>query len=166
LPALLLKLVPFRDYAYAGAVVAAVLWYNVHVHELERAYAVKQVAAVEAAVTEESTKVTDAAKKILDAKQKEYAAKSAQTETQYATALKSADDRHASDLERVRELTAQIHRGPDAVLPGPAGPASGSDVGPTRAEALGIGAELADALRRDDAQLQACWDDRDALTGK
>jgi hypothetical protein len=160
------KLIPFRDYVYAAVAIAAVIWYNVHVHRLEVAYAAQQVAAIEAAVDTASRAAQDAARKIADEKEKAYAVQASQVEDTYEKQLQSADAQHARDLDRVRQLTAQVHSNGDALLPGAAGSASGTNGGPSRADALGIGAELADALRRDDAQLQQCWADRDALTGK
>jgi hypothetical protein len=162
----LLKMIPFRDYVYAALGIAAVLWYNVHTHNLEVAYGKKQVHAVELAVADASQKAQDAAKKLADEKERQYALQATQVEDTYEKQIKSADAQHTRDLERVRQLTAQVHSNTSPMLPSTGGTAPGPDVGPGRADALGAGAELADALRRDDAQLTQCWADRDSLTGK
>lgn len=164
--AILSKLVPFRDYVYAALAIAAVTFYNVHVHDLEVAYGAKQKAAVEQAYAAASAQALSAAKKVADAKEAQYTIQLSQVEENYETALKSADAQHAADLARVRQLTAQGNSDANAVLHSTDGTGTGSDGGPSRAAALGAAVDLADALRRDDAQLTQCWHDRDALTGK
>ena len=158
--AILSKLIPVRDYFYAAAVVAAVVWYNIHVHNLEVGYAKQKTDAIVAAVSQAQS----AAKKIADQKEKQYAIARAQVEEQHAKDIQAADATHAADLERVRQLTAKIRSG--SVPSGPSGPGTGADAGAISAAALGSAAELADALRHDDASLQQCWGERDALTGK
>lgn len=169
--AVLAKLVPFRDYAYAAAAIAAVAYYNIHVHELNVHYAAAQVAAVEKAENEASAKAFAAAKALADAKDKQYSIQLSQVEDTYETQLKAADDQHASDIVRLRQLAAQGSGNANPVLSGSSGSgASGSGgdegAGGLGAVPAGLSLELADALRKDDAALSACYADRDSLTGK
>jgi hypothetical protein len=93
--------------------------------------------------------------------------------TSYSTAVKAitetkdaqisqADAAHAADFARISVLNANRKTNP--VLGGAPGAPAQPAGGPVGFDALG--AELADALRRDDASLIACYADRDALTGK
>jgi hypothetical protein len=169
--AALLKLVPFRDYAYAALGIAAVVWYNVHVHGLEVGYAAKQVTAVNAAYADASAKALSAAKKLLDAKDAQHAQDVAQIQEKANEDAKNSAAAHAADLQRLRQLAAQGNRQPNAVLPSAGGGSAPSGQGDTGAEGLGLvpaelGAELADALRTTRDQRDLCYADRDALTGK
>lgn len=164
--ALFLKAVPFRDYLYAAAAIAAVAWYNVHVHNLEVAYGAKQKAAVVEAVDKASAEAQNAARKLAEAKEQQYTIQLSQVEESYENQLKSADAQHAADLSRVRQLTAQNNRNTDGVLHGAGGAETSGSCGALCVAALGAGASLADALRRDDDALTACYKDRDNLTGK
>lgn len=166
MPILLSKLIPFRDYFYAAVAVAAVIFYNVHVHELEVGYAKQRVAAVEAADKAATDRTLRAAKDAIDAKEKQYTLQLSQVEDTYETQLKSADDQHNADLARVRQLTAASNRGAGSVLSGSGSSGAEAACGALCAAALGAGAELAAALRQDDAALTACYDERDKVTGK
>ena len=171
----ILKLVPFRDYAYAAAFAALVIWYNVHVHNLEVAYAAQKVNAVTTAVAAATKKdLADAAAKIA-ALTKQHAQDVAQVEATYENQIKQNTADHTADLDRLRKLAAK-NRGSgngNSAVGSPTGsgqtvPASGGDssVGGLGSIPAGLGLELADALRADDAALTKCWADRDKLTGK
>lgn len=83
MPALLLKLIPLRDWLYAGLVAAAVVWYNVHVHYLEVAYSAQRVAAVEQADKDATDRTLRAAKSAIDEKEKQYTLQLSQVEDTY-----------------------------------------------------------------------------------
>jgi len=154
---LVAKMIPFRDYAYAAAAIAAVVWYNVHVHNLEVGYAKQKTDAIYAAVDA----VQKAAKAKADEKEKQYQSAMQMVQESYNAQIADANTQHDADLERVRKLTAQIRSG--SVSSGSTGTQAGADAGAISVAALGVGAELADALRHDDASLQLCWDERDAV---
>jgi hypothetical protein len=164
----LIKLLPFRDYAYAAAAAAALVWYNVHVHNLEVAYGTKQVAATNAAYADASAKTLSAAKKLLDAKDAQHAQDLAKVEANYETQLKASANTHAADLQRLRQLAAnESSSDSNSVLAGSGG--SGSSAGAGGSSLVGLGyvsAELASALHDARNDLRACYADRDSLTGK
>jgi len=112
-----------------------------------------------------SAKVLQAANDRIAALNTSYStAVKAITETKDAQ-LAQADAAHAADLDRIRVLDA--YRKAHPVLGGaPGAPASGA-YRPSSIESLEqLAADLASALRTDDAALFACYADRDALTGK
>lgn len=167
----LAKLVPLKDWLMAAAAVALVVFYNVHVHDLEVAYAAKQVDAVNAAYKRGSDEALRAAKKIADDKEAAYTAREAQTEENYENLIKSNDAAHLADISRLRQRAADSEQRANSLLgsAGGAGPAPGS--GDQGLGGLGfvsgaLALELADALRQDDAALSTCYDERDSLTGK
>lgn len=170
--ALFLKAVPFRDCVYAAAAIAAVVWYNVHVHNLEVGYSQKRVAAVNSAYADASAQALKAAKAAADAKDKQYAQIVAQVKASYEDQIARGNAAHDADIARLRQRAADSRsQHPDAVLGSAAGSSSTVDGGDSGASRLGsvpasLGLELADALRKDDAALAACYADRDGLTGK
>ena len=168
MPIFLAKLVPFREYAYAAAAIGLVIFYNVHVHNLEVHYAAAKVAAVNEAVKSASDKLLADAKAREDKLAADYAASLKQVNDDHAKQLQADADTHAADLKRLRQLA-------QAVGNGSGGPALG---GPTAADAaadprgsslIGLGyvsAELAAALHDARDDLSACYAERDSLTGK
>jgi membrane protein involved in colicin uptake len=161
MPALLLKLVPFRDWFWAGAVAALLIFYNVHVDRLENA----AVAHERAAVAAESAKVEASAQARLAAQAKDYADREAATEDNYEHQLQADSTVHAADLQRLRQLAAQGSG--SATLGGTAGSGSPPDSGGSSLVGLGyVSEELASALRDARDDLGKCYADRDALTGK
>jgi hypothetical protein len=172
MPALLLKLIPFRDYAYAALFAAAVIWYNVHVHNLEVTYAAKQTTAITAAVASANTKADAAATAKIDKLNADYAAAIVNNGVNYAKAIRLADAAHDADVKRLQLLAAAAGGGTSNTGMGSAATqASAADAGTISARALGVvpaerALDLADALRADDAALVQCYADRDSLTGK
>jgi hypothetical protein len=172
MPALLLKLIPFRDYAYAALFVAAVVWYNVHVHNLNVAYAAKQETALTSAIAAANTKADAAAKTKLDKLTADYNAAIVTIGENYAKAMQSADAAHDADTKRLQLRAASASGGASNTGVGSAAAqASAADAGTISARALGVvpaerALDLADALRADDAALVQCYADRDSLTGK
>lgn len=167
MPALLLKLVPFRDWLYAGIAVAAVIWFLHHDH-VERQIG---ATAVTTAVNAATQKTLIAAKAQLDAQDKQYAGNLAKVSATYETQLSTATAQHGADLQRLREYDAYRHSHPDTNVGGTGTAGSDTDGGAASAGDVGSNIEgaalgLADALRLDDAQLQLCWTERDSLTGK
>lgn len=169
-----LKLVPFRDYAYAAAAIAAIAWYNVHVHNLEVAYAHKQVSAVTTAVAAATKKNEADAEAKIAALNTQHARDVAQVETKYEDQIKQNDADHATDLARLRQRAARSGSGNSNAVLGSAagsGQAATEGSGNPGIDGLGtvpgaLGLELVDALRADDAALNKCWVDRDDLVGK
>lgn len=170
----ILKLIPFRDYAYAAAAIAAIVWYNVHVHGLEVAYATKRVDAVTTAVAAATKKNQDDAAAKIAALTKQHSDDVAQVEAKYESQIQQNAVSNADDLERLRQRAAADRRGiPNKVLGGApgAGQALPADSGDSSLGGLGnipgaLGYKLATALRADDAALLKCWNDRDDLVGK
>lgn len=162
-----LKLVPFRDYVYAAAAIAAIVFYNVHVHNLEVRYAAKQMAAVTTAVKTSSDKLIAAAaiEKAKDAQA--YAANLKQVNETYAKQTTADAATHAADLQRLRQLAAVGNSGGSGSLEGASG--AGSPADPGRSSLIGLGyvsAELAAALHDARDDLGLCYAERDSLTGK
>jgi hypothetical protein len=159
--AALLKLVPFRDYAYAALAAAAVGWFLWHDHTERSIGAAHEAAAVQAA----SAKAQADATSRLAALNAQYSASLTKVKETYATQMASASTQHAADLQRLRD--ADRYRKTHTVLDGTAFGAASADAGADSFGALAtVSAELADALRQDDAALTQCFTDRDALTGK
>lgn len=165
--ALLTKLVPLRDWAYAAAAIGAVIWYNVHVHDLEVSYAQKQVAAVYAAVKAATDKAQSEAQKTIDTLNAQYSARYAALEKTYDEQTTADAATHASDLQRLRDIAAAGNSNPGAVLPGAGGTSSPDDSGRSSLVGLGyVSAELAAALHDARDDLGKCYAERDSLTGK
>lgn len=163
----ILSKIPLREYFYAAAAIAAVTYYNVHVHNLEVAYGAKQKAAVESAVTLASAQALSAAKKMADAKEAQYTLQLSQVEENYETQLKASDDQHSADLARLRSLEAASGGNTNSVLSGSGGAGSPGDSGGSSLVGLGyVSEELASALRDARADLSQCYAERDSLTGK
>lgn len=164
-------MIPFRDYVYAAAAIAAIVWYNVHVTNLEHAYAAKQLVAIEVADKAATDRTLRAAKDALDAKDAAYKTALAAQEKTHADDLKTRDDAHAADIARLRQLSAASHRNQDAGVGSSPGTSTGSGPVSDSAGSLGyvpaeLGAQLADALRTTRDQRDLCYAERDSLTGK
>jgi hypothetical protein len=157
----LLKLIPLKDWLYIAAIVAIIslfVGYTMHerhvgaVHEL--AAVTKAGAKAEAAVEAKIKTLTD-----------QHAATVADIEDKYEGLLKDADNQHGSDLQRLRD--ADTYRKTHSLLPSAGSSAAQADSGGAGLTGLeSVSAKLADAVRRDDAALNACYADRDDLTGK
>jgi hypothetical protein len=166
MPALLLKLIPFRDYVYAALAIAALI-FGVHEYRaIEAKGAAHEIAAVQAA----SVKAQAAAKAANDKLTADYSAALVTVGENYAKAIQDNDTAHSADLKRLQQRAAGGDRADAAV--GSASPATATAGGGNQG-AAGLGKvpadlalELADALRQDDAALQQCYADRDSLTGK
>ena len=170
MPAIFAKLLPFRDWAYAAVLVAAVIFYNVHVHNLivkaERA----QIAAVQAA--SDKVRAEAHAQKLKD--DADYAAAKAATEKMYAENFAAAATADAADLLRLQRLVASYRDANRALQgalgasdkPDPAAGASGPGGLGELPRGLRVSLGLAEALRADDNLLNECRADRDALSGK
>jgi hypothetical protein len=163
---LLAKLIPFRDWLYAGIAVAAVIFWFHHDHVEQ----VKGAAAVSAAVQTATAKAEHAAQLRINDLDQQYAATAAKVKDDYEKQLADASNQHDADLKRLRERAAG-HSSVNAAVEGASTPAAGSAGSAASAEGLGdvpagLGLELADALRHDYAELQQCWAERDSLTGK
>jgi|HubBroStandDraft_4_1064222.scaffolds.fasta_scaffold156265_2 hypothetical protein len=168
---MLAKLIPFRDYAYAALAVAAIIFYNVHVHGLEVSYSAKRVDAVNAAYKKGSDEAVAAAKKQIADKDKEHANDLAQVEENYEKLIQANDAAHNADAARLRQRAADSEQRANTLLASAGSAnstASGGDQGSGGLGTVpaGLGLELADALRQDDAALTKCYADRDSLTGK
>lgn len=167
MPAFLLKLMPWRDWAYAAAALALVVYYNVHVHNLEVSYAAQKVAAVTAAVKTASDELKAAAhdKSLKDAAT--YADNLKRVNETYAKQSQATAATHAADLQRLRQLASAGNSGGNGTLEGPSGPGSASD--PGRSSLIGLGyvsAALSAALHDARDDLGFCYAERDSLTGK
>lgn len=170
MPAWILKLMPWRDWAYAAIAAVALVAYNVHVHNLIVKAKAQEIAAVAAA----SGKVKAAALVEMQRQTDDYNAKLADTEKTFAQHTQDADAAHDADLKRLQQL-ANSYRDANRALQGAAGaggkpdtaqrPPGTDDMG-SLPRGLGVPLRLADALRFDDALLAACRSERDALTGK
>src|SRR5882762_9140971 len=158
----LLKLLPFRDYVYAAIAIAAIVFYNVHVHNLEVRYAAKQVAAVKIAVQEASTTLIASAAKEMNIQAARYAANLKRMNETHAKQSQADDAAHAADLQRLRQLAAASNSGGSGSLEGAGGPSSSPD--PGRSSLIGLGyvsAELAAALHDARNDLGSCYAERD-----
>lgn len=157
----LAKLVPFRDYLYAVLAIAAVTYYNVHVHNLIKADEYRQ----EVAIQKESAKVLANAHKVMDDLSAQHASDTKIIQERADAQHKIDADLHSADLNRLRQLAAQSNRGP--ALGSAAGPTPPSDTGRSSLVGLGyVSAELAGSLRDARDDLGACYAERDSLTGK
>lgn len=168
MPAFLLKLMPFRDYAYAAVVIGLVIFYNVHVHNLEVKYAAAKIQAVTDAVNKASSDLITAAQTREDKMAVDYAAALKQRDEQYAERIQADDAAHAADLQRLRKLADASRQGSgNSALGGAAGPGASADSGGSSLIGLGyVSAELAAALHDARDDLSACYAERDSLTGK
>lgn len=170
MPSWIFKVMPWRDWAYAGIAVAAVIFYNVHVHNLVVAGQKQQAVAI-AAASEKVRTAADIEKATMTA---DYTARLAATQEKLDENIKANAAAHAADLAKL-QLYADREHSRDAALLGAAssGVQPGSPGGSGSAEGLGqlpefaiVSLGLADALRTDDGLLASCRADRDALTGK
>jgi hypothetical protein len=166
MPALLLKLIPFRDYAYAALAIAAVVWFLHHDHVERDIGAARETKAVAVATAKANT----AAKAEIDRLNAAHADDVAQIEARYENAIRDNDASHAADLQRLRNSAASSGKA-NPVLGGASGGTAPTETGAGSAGSLGsvpadIALKLADSLRADDAALDKCYADRDDLTGK
>jgi hypothetical protein len=150
----LLALVPLRDWFYGAIAAAAVIFaLDLH-HKLEVANTIRTESAAAAA----------AAKKTITDNTAAYSAALSTIEAQYAKDTAAASQQHNADLARLRARAAG-QTGP--VLPGASGTPAAGPAGDEGFSGLGsVALRLVDALRADDAALNACYADRSALTGK
>lgn len=157
----LLKLIPLKDWVYVAAIVAIVsvfTWYTVHERHVGATHEL-------AAVTKAGHKAEDAAEQRIKTLTDQHAIDVAKVEENYENLLKTADDQRVSDLQRLRN--ADAYRKTHSVLGSTSGAGTQTTSGTTCLNPLeSISAELADALRRDDAALAACYVERDSVTGK
>jgi hypothetical protein len=165
--ALLLKLVPFRDYAYAALAIAAVVFWLHHDHVEQAAGA----ARVTAAVTAATAKANVAAQATIDKYTSEYSSSALAIKDSYEQRIQANTASHDADLQRLRQLATSSNSAPSKVLGSAASVGASNDTGDGSAKGLGevpssTALELADALRADDSALVACYADRDSLTGK
>lgn len=166
MPAFLLKLIPLRDWLYAGLAVAVlILW--IHHNHVEQA---KGAAAVASAVQTATNKANTAAQAKIDKLTADHADDVAQIEDRYENTIRDNDTTHAADLQRLRDRAAR-DSSTNQVLDSSISGEATSQAGAGGTESLGsVPAEraldLADALRADDAALDKCYADRDSLTGK
>lgn len=162
----------YWKYVAVGAAVAVlVVFYNVHVDGLEKRYAAAKVAAVDAAYKKGSDAATAAAAADIALKNKQHSTELAAVKDTYENAIKQNDSAHAADAQRLRQLAAASDRRADGVLAGAAGAGAAAGSGSESVGGLGsvpaqLGLSLADALRQDDAALNACYAERNSLTGK
>lgn len=160
---LITKILPFRDWIYVGIAAAAVVWF-LHHDAVERARGAAQVTA---AVQVANQKAEKAAAVEIASLNAQHAADVAKVSTVYENALVVASSQHATDLQRLRDYAAYRSSHSNTVLEGTSGSAPQTDAGAEGPGRLGTtAAELADALRQDDAALMACYRERDSLTGK
>jgi hypothetical protein len=167
----LLGMIPLKDWAIAAGVVALVIFYNVHVHDLEVSYSAQRAVAVNAAYKKGSDEAVAAAKKQIADKDKEHADYLAQVEENYEKLIQANDAAHNADAARLRQRAADSEQRANALLASAGAVSSAAGGGDQGAGGLGtvpagLGLELADALRQDDAALTKCYADRDSLTGK
>lgn len=166
MPAFLLKLIPLRDWLYAGLAVAAIIFWFHHDH-VEQA---KGAATVTAAVKAATDKAQAAAAVAITKLNTNHANDVAQIEDHYENTIRDNDAAHAADLQRLRDRAARSSH-TNGVLEGSPGGEATSQAGAGSSESLGsvpaeYALELADAVRADDAALDKCYADRDSLTGK
>ena len=153
------------------AIFALAAFYNVHVHNLETAYAAAKVAAVDAAYKRGSDEARAAAAAEIALRDKDHAAFVAAMKDTYENRIKQNDAAHAADVERLRQRAVESDRRANGVLASAPGPGASADGGDASAGGLGsvpaqLGLALADALRQDDAALSACYAERDSLVGR
>lgn len=164
--AALIKLIPFRDYAYAALAILAVIWFVHHDHKVALAAVVHE----QQTVAQETQKTLAAATATIARINSTYTAQTAVVEKTYAAALTASATQHDLDVQRLRDAArAESHSGTRAGSTAAAGPADNS--GDQSSGQLGtVPAQLAqeqvDALRLDDAALVQCYAERDELTGK
>lgn len=158
---LLTKLIPFRDWIYAAIAVAGVVFWFHHDH-VEQARGAARVNTAVMAATQRAAAVAHA--KIVQLNT-QHATEVAKVENTYENALVAASSQHAADLRRLHDY--EIYREAHGVLGGSSSPSAKAPQGAGSVERLEqVSAELADALRQDDAALNECYADRDSLTGK
>lgn len=158
----LLKLVPLKDWLYVFAISALLVsfaWYTHHERQIG-------ASKLQAAVTQESAKAEANNTKRLKDLTDQHSNDVAVIEENYETILKDSDAQHISDLDRLRKYASDSGKTHE-VLGSSSCNSSEADSWRERFEGLGqISAELADAIRRDDAALKSCYAERDSLTGK
>ena len=155
----------------AAIAIAAIVFYNAHVHNLEVHYAAAKVAAVNAAYKKSGDEAVAAANKRIESLNKQHGDDLAQVEENYENLIKSNDAAHNADVSRLRQRAADSEQRANALLgsAGSGSAASGSGnqgAGGLGTVPAGLALELVAALRQDDAALGKCYADRDSLTGK
>ena len=166
MPAMLLKLIPFRDYAYAALAIAAVVWFLHHDHVERNIGAARETKAVAVA----TAKANSAAKAEIDRLNTAHADDVSQIEARYENVIRDNDTSNAADLQRLRNSAASrgkantvLGSASSGTTPAEAGASGTVGLGNVPAE---LALKLADSLRADDAALDKCYADRDDLTGK
>lgn len=165
--AFLLKLVPFRDYAYAALAAAAIAWF-LHHDSVERAAgAAREVAAVR----EATAKALAAEQATIDKLNADHAKDLTAVQVSYEQTINANNASHASDLQRLRNAARNSNGAAPVLDSAIGGSAAATEAGASSVNSLGsvpanIALQLVDALRADDAALDKCYADRDDLTGK
>lgn len=155
------KLLPIRDWIYAGLAVLAVLFWFWHDHQVAAAAVAHENAALQAQSEADIT----AAENWIDTLNKQHAADVAKVQGDYEKLIAANSASYAADLQRLRTLTA--HSKTSTVLGSASAATSSPNGGACDISRVGsMAAKLADALRRDDAALVACRAERNLLTGK
>lgn len=160
---LITKILPWRDWLYVGIIAAGVIFWIHHDH-VEEAKGAAQITAAVRVANQKAEKVAAAQVASLNT---QHAADVAKVSTVYENALVVASSRHAADLQRLRDYANYRSSRPNAVLESAPGASTQAGARSQGSGRLGTtAAELADALRQDDAALTACYAERDSLTGK
>lgn len=163
MPLFLTKLLPFRDILYGGIAIAAVIFW-VHHNHVEQA---KGAARIQRAVAAATVKANAQAAARIKLQTQQTAAVQRQVESTYENALAVAGSQHAADLRRLREYEVRRNSHPHGVLESTPSASAQTHGGSQSFERMGaVSAQLAAALREDDAALLQCWTERDSLTGK
>lgn len=154
-----LALVPAKDW-FIGAAFAALAVLGWHYYDKYQD-AVSYAATVKA----ESALAASAAAETIKTLTTQYATSLAANKAIYERELQDASLIHAADDSRLHALANS--RQADPVLSGASGLTAAITAWSARLGRVeGLSSGLADALRADDAAAEACWRDRDSLTGK
>ena len=157
-----LKKIPAKDLLYSGALVAAFTWFLWYSHHERAVGAANQLAAVTKASDDATKKATTRVDELTAAHAKDLS----EIEDRYETLIQKSDAAHDDDLARLRKYEAGSGKTPTHVESS-AVPDTSADLWKGRFARLGdVSAELAVALRKDDAALESCYAERDFLTGK
>lgn len=161
----LLRLIPSKDWLYIAAIVALLSSFTAYTIHERHVGAAHQLAAVARA----SAKAEAAAKQQIQDLTDQHSRDVTAITGAYNHAIQTASVERDSDLKRLRDFDA--YRKAHPALDGAGGSVTSDGAGGQSADGLGavpagLAAELADALRQDDAALRACYADRDSLTGK
>jgi len=160
----MLGLIPIKDWAYLGIILALVIGFGVFVHH-ERVIGEQKIEAADKAATAREVAAAASRNAAIAA---DYQTKLKDTENAYQATLATAVDRADELTISLRQYAAR-NRCLHALPAGPAAPSKPDGPAPVAGSDAGVAAatqRLLDAAAADAAELSALQAERKSLTGK